>query len=204
MEKRLKNILKFLKINESNISTLLGGLIVIVIGVLIYNYFTSINKNKENGQIGDVALVEVTPGQPNIIEEDGKQVPAGLPVTYKVEKGDSLWVIAEKFYNSGYNWVDIASENKINNPSQIEIGQELSIPKMEVKQATVIAEKVSEKDKIEGKEYQTVKGDYLWSIAIRAYGDGFAWTKIYEANREIIGTNPSLIEKDMKLVIPRE
>jgi nucleoid-associated protein YgaU len=204
MEKRLKNILKFLKINESTISTILGGLIVIVIGVLIYNYFTSINKSKDGGQVGDVALVEVTPGQPNIIEEDGKQVPAGLPVTYKVEKGDSLWIIAEKYYNSGYNWVDIAAENKLDNPGQIEIGQELTIPKMEVKQATIITSTDSGQTKIEGSEYQTVKGDYLWSIAVRAYGDGFAWTKIYEANKEVIGDNPSLIEKETKLIVPRE
>ena len=41
MEERLKQWLKALKFNESTISMLLGGLVVVVVGVLIYNYFTS-------------------------------------------------------------------------------------------------------------------------------------------------------------------
>lgn len=211
----MKNILKSLKINESVISTFLGGLVVIVIGVLIFNYFSSINK----GVISEQAPVEITPsvvGQkaPVIVEEDGVMVPQGLPTMYKVEKGDNLWKIAEKFYNSGYNWTDIAKENGMKNPGSIEIGMDISIPKVEVKMATVLAatvpftkasngEVIKEPVTINTDSYTTVKGDYLWDIAVRAYGDGYAWTKIYVANREKIGNNPSKLYSGIELTIPK-
>jgi nucleoid-associated protein YgaU len=50
-------------------------------------------------------------------------------------------------------------------------------------------------------EYTTQKGDTYWGIAVRAYGDGFQWTKIYWANYKIFG-NPDLIHADVKITIP--
>ncbi len=50
--------------------------------------------------------------------------------------------------------------------------------------------------------YYIVKsGDTLWGIAKKYYGDGTKYTKIYNANRNII-SNPSLIRPGQKLVIP--
>ena len=50
--------------------------------------------------------------------------------------------------------------------------------------------------------YVVVEGDSLSEIAAQLYGDIFAWTKLYDANREIIGDNPDLIEIGMELVVP--
>ena len=44
---KLKKFLKAIRLNESTISTVLGALVVVVVGVLIYNYFTSVNKSIE-------------------------------------------------------------------------------------------------------------------------------------------------------------
>ena len=44
MEKQLKSFLKELKSNESSISMLLGGLVMIVTSVLIISYFRSVPK----------------------------------------------------------------------------------------------------------------------------------------------------------------
>lgn len=49
--------------------------------------------------------------------------------------------------------------------------------------------------------YTVVRGDTLWGIAARYYGNGALWTKIYNANRNLI-SNPSLIYPGQKLVIP--
>ncbi len=208
MEDSLKKMLKSLKMNESTISTVLGGLIVIMIGVLVFNYFSSIN---QEGQITESsAKVEVTPGEPVLVDENGEKVPQGLPTTYKVKKGDTLWSVAEQFYNSGYNWVDIASENKLANADLIEVDQELTLPKVAVKQVTVASKLDSsaggasiDNITINSNTYKTQKGDYLWRIAVRAYGDGYQWVKIYEANKDKIGVNPNILEKDVVLDIPR-
>lgn len=54
------------------------------------------------------------------------------------------------------------------------------------------------------KKSETVKkGDSLWKIAKKAYGDGSQYKKIYEANKYIIGSNPNLIKPGQKLIIPK-
>jgi nucleoid-associated protein YgaU len=47
---------------------------------------------------------------------------------YIVKRGDYLWAIAEKEYNNGYRWVDIARANNLANPNIIHAGNELIIP----------------------------------------------------------------------------
>lgn len=45
-----------------------------------------------------------------------------------------------------------------------------------------------------GTNYTVQSGDTLWSIALRAYGNGNDWTVIYNypANQKVIGSNPNL------------
>ena len=49
--------------------------------------------------------------------------------------------------------------------------------------------------------YTIVRGDTLWGIAKRYYGDGAQYPKIYNANKNII-SNPNLIYPGQKVVIP--
>lgn len=49
--------------------------------------------------------------------------------------------------------------------------------------------------------YTVKKGDCLWNIAKRFYGDGSKYKKIYEANKDKIH-NPNLIYPNQVLVIP--
>lgn len=104
-------------------------------------------------------------------------------------EGDTLWSIAEKIYSSGYNWVDIARENKITNPEYIMIGTNLNIPNLPVKMilATNTNLIISNDNMItiEGKIYTVFKGDNLWDISVRAYGDGFRWREIADENNII-------------------
>lgn len=52
------------------------------------------------------------------------------------------------------------------------------------------------------KTYTVVRGDCLWNIAKRFYGSGSQYTKIYNANKSIIGGNPNLIYAGQVLTIP--
>ena len=51
------------------------------------------------------------------------------------------------------------------------------------------------------KPYVVAEGDSLWKIAEKAYGNGRAWSKIYNANKEIIKV-PGNIYAGQKLIIP--
>ena len=192
MEQKLKSVLKSLKINEGLISSIMGGVVVVIMAAMIFNYFKSVNKN---GKITDESASNAS-----VTEET---TPKELPATYKVKKGYDLWHISEKYYNSGYNYVDIAKTNKLVNASAIEVGQDLVIPKVSVKKETIVAKTQTTKISIEGAKYTTVKGDHLWSIAVRAYGDGYAWVKIYNTNKKIIGRNPSILFSGIELTLPR-
>jgi nucleoid-associated protein YgaU len=61
---------------------------------------------------------------------------------------------------------------------------------------------VESKPAVAGGEYTVQEGDSLWKIAENAYGSGYAWTKIYDANKDVIGQNPSTIETGTKLNLP--
>lgn len=137
---------------------------------------------------------------------------------YTIAAGDTLWNIAEKTYKSGYNWVDIARANNLSSPNTIHAGNKLTLPKVDQKIATVntgvtnknLAPPKStvqsptqapvQASKITGESYKTIKGDTLWSIAVRAYGDGYQWVKIARANNL---SNPNLIHSQNTLKIPR-
>lgn len=51
-------------------------------------------------------------------------------------------------------------------------------------------------------EYTVVKGDTLWKIAVRLFGDGAKYKSIYASNQALIGANPNLIQPGQRLVIP--
>ena len=48
--------------------------------------------------------------------------------SYRVAKGDSLWIIAKKIYGEGASWTVLARINDLNNPNKLRVGQELALP----------------------------------------------------------------------------
>ncbi|MFZ5932834.1 MAG: LysM peptidoglycan-binding domain-containing protein, partial [Patescibacteria group bacterium] len=134
----LKSILKALKLNESTISMVLGAIVIVVVGVLLVNYF------REKG----ITLPGLRTEQPVITEK-----------IHSVAKGETLWAIAEKYYGSGYNWVDIAKANNLANAGVIEVGQTLTIPDVEPLKPTTT---IKADEPISGATYQVVRGDNLW------------------------------------------
>ena len=105
------------------------------------------------------------------------------------------------------------NENKISGKGVITAGMELRIPKVEPRKITVLELKkeIALSDKgdvvksnssaIEVGEYMTQAGDSYWKIAVRAYGDGYKWTKIYWANKRLFA-DPDMIFTGVKITIP--
>lgn len=71
-----------------------------------------------------------------------------------------------------------------------------------VKSKPATPEKKRETDNApKAKTYKVAKGDCLWNIAKRFYGNGALYKKIYEANKKKI-SNPNLIYPGQVLIIP--
>lgn len=68
--------------------------------------------------------------------------------------------------------------------------------------ATVNKEEPRVDNTVRPKTYTVVKGDCLWNIAKKFYGNGADYTKIYNANKSVIGGNPNLIYAGQVLTIP--
>lgn len=201
-----------LKSNQSKVSMVLGVLIILIIGILISNYFS-----KGKPTLGPAQQVQQT------TQED---VPLdNLPGKYTVKDGDTLFEIADKYYKDGYKYTEIAKTNNMSDVDVIVVGQVIEIPKLTEEiaminptpssfasmEASPTPNTISDLGtgggnttiwgtKIEDKTYTVTEGDWLSKIAERAYGDVFLFEKIAKANNI---TNPDLIEPGTVLTIPR-
>lgn len=185
MAKKQNGFLSQIKWGESYTSLFLGAVVVVVALVLVFSFLKS--RNLQNGQTGSASDTSLTNE-------------AVLPQSYTVKEGDSLWTISEKIYGSGYNWVDLVKENKLVNPEVLYVGTKLTVPNVKAKELTVVENAKSQINPITGTTYTVSKGDYLWDIALRAYGDGYKWVEIANANKLV---NPNLIHSGNVLKLPR-
>lgn len=164
-----------IKINESVVSMILGAVVVVLAGLLAYNYFRGQNISQ---QVTGTDEGELT----------APAATMALPTTHTVIAGETLWSIAEKYFSDGYSYLKVAQANNLENPSVIEPGQKLIIPGVKTQSA------------ITENSYTVASGDSLWQIAVRAYGDGYRWTDIAKANNLI---SPSLIHAGNVLIFPK-
>lgn len=153
------------------------------------------NAGNNNGNAGNsVNLVPTVPTE--VSQQDF--------IIYIVERNDSLWKIAVKFYGEGNSWRKIYEDNKavIRSPGRLYAGQRLMI-RLPGVTAAPSEETVTAAATIVTQEniYVVQKGDMLWSIAAGVYGDGKLWTVIYEANKDVI-KNPECIRAGQVLNIP--
>lgn len=122
-------------------------------------------------------------------------------VIYTVEAGDSLWKIAEKFYGDGSFWRKIYAENASvigTDPNKIQVGMVLTIYLNQGDGSMITS--VSE-DGTTGNSYIVQRDDTLWKIALKVYGRGWRWRRIYEANADKI-SDPGQIYVGQVLFIP--
>lgn len=200
-------------------STILGFIVVLILGSFLFNVFRG---NTKNGSVGSG-------------EETQNQEEQVAGRTHTVVAGDDLWKISEKYFNTGYNWTDIAKANNITNANQIEIGQKLVIPDVSPAAPTEMAQApettvtvaptatsaptVKPTEEIKATPTATVtsapqqaettptsgsytvqKGDSLWSIAVAQYNDGYKWVEIARANKLV---HPNVIHTGNVLTLPR-
>jgi len=186
---------------EELISMVLGLIIVLTAVFLLFNFFRkqfsgSVTVPGLNTIVNrETGVVTTSEGEKKIEE---KQIENG---NYIVQKGDSLWKLAQINLGSGDKYVEIAKLNGLAINTRLEIGQSLKLPQKSVVAGAKIAP--DSEQKITANEYVIQKGDSLANVALRAYGDSFAWVRIWKANEKVVGKNPTLIFSGTKIVIPR-
>ena len=169
---------------------ILGALVIVILGIIVINFF----RNTPTPQIDSGSSIESTNNEQPLLQQGQGSV------DYKVNSGESLWSIAEKQYGSGYNWVDIAKANNLSLPNYINAGQTITIPDVAPKLTTADGDiNGNGAQSVSGTDYTVSKGDSLWNIAVRIYGDGNMWTTIAQANNL---KNPNMIHSGNSLTIP--
>ncbi len=154
---QIKQILKFIKYHEEQMSLLFGVFVVIVVIFGLSWYFQilpTMNQNTPRVESPDIMLppqVSLPPDamnppspespvspastatplpSPTLIQSSSS--PASTPEvrTYVVRAGEGLWQIAERFYGDGNQYVRIynANRNVMANPEDIRVGMRLRIP----------------------------------------------------------------------------
>ena len=171
-----------LKQNWSNL--LAGGLIVILGGITVYRFVNNviIPKSGNSSTVNESLKVAET-GEFKNLNKDLLQV---LPAKHTIVAGETLWSISEKYYKTGFNWINIAKENKLNNPDAIHAGNEIIIPSV----GDLNGDGAVTTESVKTGEYKIVVGDTLWNIAVKLYGDGYKWVELSQANNII---NPDVI-----------
>jgi len=169
-------------------TSLILGIVVVVIALTLIVVF--INRQAQN----------ISQTKPEVSSQKTENLTEAknLQTTYTVVEGDYLWSIAESYYKSGYSWVDIAKANDLENPDLLFVGTKLIMPI--IKETVLTSTNEGKETLISEASYTVVKGDCLWDIAVRAYGDGYRFVDIAKANNLV---SPDLIHSGNVLVIPR-
>ncbi|UCF00360.1 MAG: LysM peptidoglycan-binding domain-containing protein [Planctomycetota bacterium] len=151
-----------------------------------------------------------------------------LPKIYVVNEGDSLALIAKKFYGAGEGNKEInitrifeANRKVLRSPDEIYIGQKLIIPPLTTstpgKGKVASAFSSTQFIKVESigerhlftensqtkqcRSYTTREGDSLWKIAAEKLGDGSRYSEIAKINADILEDEDNL-SVGMRLKIP--
>lgn len=123
----LRSRLKEFQLDQSAVSLALGAIVVVVIGVLVFNYISRLNRPSTPIATPTTPEVSSTATQSN---------------KHRVEAGETLGTIAQKYYGTLDAWNTICEANRAalnNNCDLVPLGAELTIPLRDVAGVTTPA-----------------------------------------------------------------
>lgn len=110
--------------NKSFMNLALGAVILLITGLLLFNYFSKNNQGQK-----DLGPSQQTDTQQS--QQSGDVAKDNLPGKYTIKQGDTLFTIAQNYYGDGYKYPEIVKANKMADENNIEVGQVIEIPKIE-------------------------------------------------------------------------
>ena len=155
------------------------------------------------GPVGPVVTNSPAPTAPAKKVATAKAKSSSYTV-YTVEAGDTLTAIAGTWFKDTSKWKEIVAVNPGLSASNLKVGQKINLPAKSGSSATKVsaATKSPAPAVAAGNQHVVTAGETLASISDKAYGNRTNWKKIYEANKSVIGSNPSTLKVGMKLTIP--
>lgn len=109
--------------NKSFMNLALGAVILLIAGLLLFNYFSKNNSGQKD--LGPSQQTDTQSQQSGDVAKDK------LPGKYTIKQGDTLFTIAQNYYGDGYKYPEIVKANNMTNENAIEVGQVIEIPKVE-------------------------------------------------------------------------
>jgi nucleoid-associated protein YgaU len=135
-------------------------------------------------------IAKIPPSPASVPETLGTRSPEsvveGSTEKLKIQPGDSLWKLAQRYFGSGSRWKRLAALNpQLANPSRILVGEWIHVPAEHKQHA-----------------HQVViqPGDTLWKVAQTALGSPVALNCIAQANPQIQSVN--LVRAGETLTVP--
>jgi len=179
---------------EELLSTIFSVLILVLLIFGVYSFFQS--------KFNHPQITQEAAQTASIPSQEGPYEPVKV---YWIKQGDSLSLIAKQLYGDTIYWPLLQMENGINNVNLIYPGDFLNLPSRELLQDftnKVKPGQISTGASIEAlteKVYKVEKGDTLWHICERRYGDPRKYVDIAKINKI---DNPNHIEVDWQLSLP--
>lgn len=142
---------------------------------------------------------------------------SGWPKRHVIAEGDTLEVISRDFYDDRTRIKELLAANpKIKGPTQLRIGDEITIPEPTWAATSAIAttpQKSSEPSKLTSpspatptrsteRTYVVKGGDTLYGIAQRQCGSGGRWKEILSLNKKLLRGDAKRLAPGMTLTLP--
>jgi len=113
-----------------------------------------------------------------------------------VQRGDSLWKLAQQNLGSGNRWPELLAANpRIADPNQIRAGTQLNLPDVA---ASGLANRNAKTNA--ATTIKVHKGDSLWTLGKSNLGRSSAWPCLAAANPSI--SDPNRIYENQELIVP--
>ncbi|MCC7351163.1 MAG: LysM peptidoglycan-binding domain-containing protein [Phycisphaerales bacterium] len=140
--------------------------------------------------------------------------PSTQPVgarTYKVQKGDTLSSIAKATYGSANYYPHILRANPGLDPHKLRPGMVINLPdphQVVPNGSTQASDESSAGGSTNtpaldtSRQYRVQEGDSLYKISVKLYGNGKYVDKIYEKNKNLIGSDPARLKVGSVLELP--
>jgi nucleoid-associated protein YgaU len=117
-----------------------------------------------------------------------------------VKEGDSLVSIWRDLTGQERGWEALQAANPGVDASRLKIGQTLKVPEWKSRDAA--GSKPAAAPVSGASSYTVQSGDTLSAIATKVYGDSKLWKRLYDANKDAIGSDPGNLKVGQSLRVP--